>query len=133
MPDLGHGDATRTLADRRTGEARACGLDASATLPAGQPEVVVAPGPAFSVDSLDLTRPRSRSAAAPEYAAVDRWTANLANSPSPLADTDQLLVVPESTNIGWIATAPDGTELTTGGRERLAAGLDRARRHRRES
>ncbi|WP_206612355.1 alpha-(1-_3)-arabinofuranosyltransferase [Prescottella agglutinans] len=80
-------------------------------LPAGRQDVVVAPGAAFTVDGLQLNATPAPPAAAPASPAVGRWTANLRELDVTASDTDRLLVVPESTNIGWVATTPDGTEL----------------------
>ncbi|WP_442239834.1 alpha-(1-_3)-arabinofuranosyltransferase domain-containing protein [Rhodococcus sp. TAF43] len=88
-----------------------CAPAVPAALPAGRQDVVVAPGPAFTVDSLRLDAAPAAPAAAPASPTVGRWTENLRELDVAAADTDQLLVVPESTNSGWIATAPDGTEL----------------------
>ncbi|MGW6694280.1 alpha-(1-_3)-arabinofuranosyltransferase domain-containing protein [Rhodococcus sp. NPDC054953] len=82
-------------------------------LPAGAPSVVVAPGPAFTVDGLRL------DAAAPDSAPqridpvpTSAWTANHRELTVEASDTDRLLVNPESENTGWVATAPDGSTLT---------------------
>ncbi|MBH5145638.1 alpha-(1-_3)-arabinofuranosyltransferase [Rhodococcus erythropolis] len=106
---------TATATQLRTGapvEARVCGLDASATLPAGQPEVVVEPGPAFSVDNLDLTAVGPSAAQRNTPLESTAWTANHRELTVTSSSADQLIVNPESTSIGWIATAPDGSELT---------------------
>ena len=106
---------TATAAQLRTGapvEARVCGLDASATLPAGQPEVVVEPGPAFSVDNLDLTAVGPSATQRNTPLESTSWTANHRELTVTNSSADQLIVNPESTSIGWIATAPDGSELT---------------------
>ena len=55
---------------------------------------------------------------------IARWT-------SPHRQASRVLVVPESVNPGWTARTGDGTRLTPGHRQRLAAGLGRARRARR--
>jgi arabinofuranan 3-O-arabinosyltransferase len=80
-------------------------------LSAGRQDVVVAPGPAFTVDNLRLDAAPAPPAAPVSSPAVGRWTENLRELDVAASGTDQLLVVPESTNIGWVATAPDGTEL----------------------
>ncbi len=106
---------TATAMQLRTGapvEARVCDLDASATLPAGQPEVVVEPGPAFSVDNLDLTTVGPSAAQRNTPLESTAWTANHRELSVTNSSIDQLIVNPESTSIGWIATAPDGSELT---------------------
>ncbi|CRK50594.1 Alpha-(1-_3)-arabinofuranosyltransferase [Rhodococcus sp. RD6.2] len=87
-------------------------------LPAGEQSVVVAPGPTFTVDSLRLD-----AATAPSQAqhlvptSTSAWTANhreltVDAADGQSTDGDRMLVNPESQNVGWIATAPDGTELT---------------------
>ena len=80
-------------------------------LPTGRQDVVVAPGPAFTVDNLRLDAAPAPAAAPVSSPAVGRWTENLRELDVAASGADQLLVVPESTNIGWVATAPDGTEL----------------------
>ncbi len=72
---------------------------------------MVAPGPAFTVDNLRLDAAPAPAAAPVSSPAVGRWTENLRELDVAASGADQLLVVPESTNIGWVATAPDGTEL----------------------
>ncbi|WP_349307287.1 alpha-(1-_3)-arabinofuranosyltransferase [Rhodococcus sp. IEGM 1379] len=105
-----------TAGQLRTGaplEATVCGINASALLPAGQPEVLVEPGPAFSVDILDLTTVGSDPLTAQKQSALvsSAWTANHRELIIDDAATDQLIVNPESTSTGWTATAPDGSEL----------------------
>ncbi|PTR23516.1 arabinofuranan 3-O-arabinosyltransferase [Rhodococcus sp. OK519] len=84
---------------------------APAPLPAGRQDVVVAPGPAFTVDNLRLDAAPAPPPAPLSSPTVGRWTENLRELDVAASGTDQLLVVPESTNVGWVATAPDGTEL----------------------
>ncbi|MFZ2527343.1 MAG: alpha-(1-_3)-arabinofuranosyltransferase, partial [Rhodococcus sp. (in: high G+C Gram-positive bacteria)] len=89
-----------------------CGTD-TVPLPAGRVDIDVAPGTAFVVSSVNLPVP---GAAPPVPASVelDRgvWTEDLRELQVPAADTERIVVVPESTNVGWVATAPDGGELT---------------------
>ncbi|WP_084727463.1 alpha-(1-_3)-arabinofuranosyltransferase [Rhodococcoides yunnanense] len=84
-------------------------------LPHGEQDVVVDPGAAFFVDGIRLrTMPvpaLSATSSAPVAASTTAWTADHREIDIGEAATDQLLVVPESNNIGWVATASDGTEL----------------------
>lgn len=82
-------------------------------LPAGRQDVTVEPGTGFFVDSLrlDTPGPDLEPAEATELSAAS-WSENLRELTVNDAAADRLLVIPESTNIGWIASAPDGTELT---------------------
>lgn len=83
-------------------------------LPAGAPSVVVAPGAAFFVDGLRLDAGGRTPTAIQDATAVatTAWTANHRELTVDATAGDTLLVNPESQNVGWIATAPDGTELT---------------------
>ncbi|MFF0817948.1 alpha-(1-_3)-arabinofuranosyltransferase family protein [Rhodococcus sp. NPDC003318] len=87
---------------------------AGVPLPAGAPSVVVAPGPAFFVDGLRLDAAGQNASATPTTtpAPTTAWTANHRELAVDATGGDMLLVNPESQNVGWIATAPDGTELT---------------------
>ncbi|MGW0040339.1 alpha-(1-_3)-arabinofuranosyltransferase [Rhodococcus sp. NPDC003348] len=119
-----HTTVTATALQLRSGApvpATVCAVDgpfgpadgtAPVPLPAGSPSVVVAPGPAFTVDGLRL------DAAAPtstpqrlDPVSTTAWTANQRELTVTAGAEDRLLVNPESQNIGWVATAPDGTEL----------------------
>ncbi|MFM1730786.1 alpha-(1-_3)-arabinofuranosyltransferase [Prescottella soli] len=101
---------TRQLASGQPVTATPCTPD-PVPLPAGRQDVVVAPGAAFTVDGLQLNATPAPAAASPTSPAVGRWTENLRELDVTASATDRLLVVPESTNVGWVATAPDGTEL----------------------
>ncbi|EME16587.1 DUF3367 domain-containing protein [Rhodococcus triatomae] len=122
---------TATVDELRSGApvpATVCAVDGttgagtSVPLPAGEPSVVVAPGPAFTVDSLRLdAAPPTSEAQRLVPAPTTAWTPNhreltvgTADDRSTVgtADGDRILVNPESQNVGWVATAPDGTELT---------------------
>ncbi|MFC7446664.1 alpha-(1-_3)-arabinofuranosyltransferase domain-containing protein [Rhodococcus daqingensis] len=87
-------------------------------LPAGRLDLTVEPGDAFFVDGLQLVAaPAVGTPAAPTAqdavrVPTDGWTPNERSLHVTAPDGDRLLVVPESHNIGWIATAPDGAELT---------------------
>ncbi|SEL50958.1 alpha-(1-_3)-arabinofuranosyltransferase domain-containing protein [Rhodococcus maanshanensis] len=91
---------------------------AAISLPAGRQDVTVAPGAAFFVDGLQLVAaPAAGTPAAPGTqdavrVPTDGWTPNERSLHVTAPDGDRLLVVPESHNIGWIATAPDGAELS---------------------
>lgn len=74
--------------------------------------MVVEPGPAFSVDNLDLTAVGPSAAQRNTPLESTAWTANHRELTVTNSSTDQLIVNPESTSIGWIATAPDGSKLT---------------------
>lgn len=118
-PTIVIGGTTVRMSIAATVEQLASGQPVTATpctpdavpLPAGRQDVVVAPGAAFTVDGLQLNATPAPPAASPASPAVGRWTENLRELDVTASDGDQLLVVPESTNVGWIATAPDGTEL----------------------
>ena len=82
-------------------------------LPAGQQEVLVSPGKAFFVDGLQLTAPMAAALPAPrtEPARLGAWTPDHREVDVSAADTDRLLVIPDSVNPGWTARAADGTAL----------------------
>ena len=85
-------------------------------LPEGEQDIVVDPGAAFFVDGVRLrTMPvPAVDPAGPQLRAVDTsaWDADHREIDIDERADDQLLVVPESNNIGWRATGPDGSELT---------------------
>ncbi|MGC0365836.1 arabinofuranan 3-O-arabinosyltransferase [Rhodococcus sp. 27YEA15] len=103
---------TRLLRTGAPVHAHVCEDRTVAALTAGTAEVVVDPGPAFFVDNLDLTAAASDAVQEQRPLSSTVWTANHRELTVPESSTDQLIVNPESTSIGWIATAPDGTELT---------------------
>nr|WP_225222648.1 alpha-(1->3)-arabinofuranosyltransferase [Rhodococcus ruber] len=107
---------TATVADLAAGvEVPATLCDETvAPLPAGRVDVEIDPGQAFTVGTLRLPVPGAASppAAEPTELAVGTWTENLRELEVPASERDRLVVVPESTNVGWVATAADGTELT---------------------
>ncbi|WP_206615835.1 alpha-(1-_3)-arabinofuranosyltransferase [Rhodococcus xishaensis] len=118
-PTISVGGVTMRMSVTATAQQLATGQPVSATpcvpgsipLPEGRQDIVVAPGPAFTVDSLQLNagpEPPTPSVSAPS---VGRWTENLRELDVDASGADRLVVVPESTNVGWVATAPDGTEL----------------------
>ncbi|WP_072713615.1 alpha-(1-_3)-arabinofuranosyltransferase [Rhodococcus rhodnii] len=83
-------------------------------IPAGDVDVRVDPGSAFSVDSVLLTTPGSGAlgGAEPRPTGTGAWTANHREVSLAPADEDRLLVVPESVNPGWQARVGD-TALTS--------------------
>lgn len=92
--------------------ARPC-QTAPITLPPGEQELLINPGPAFVVDGVQLAGPlaaKVRSATATP-AKTGAWSPDHREvdvAPSP---TSRVLVVPESINPGWQAHAPDGSIL----------------------
>ncbi|WP_421958312.1 DUF3367 domain-containing protein [Prescottella subtropica] len=118
-PVISLGGSTVHLSVTATAQQLASGQPVTATvcspdpvpLPSGRQDVVVAPGPAFTVDNLQLTVTPAATTPSVTPPTVGRWTENLRELAVTASGTDRLLVVPESTNVGWIATAPDGTEL----------------------
>jgi len=87
-------------------------------LPAGQQQLLISPGPAFTVDGAALEGPRATGLPT----ATDRDTVVPASTgawgpgrrevhirPTPKS---RVLVVPESVNPGWVARTADGTRLT---------------------
>lgn len=83
------------------------------TLPAGQQELVISPGPAFVVDGAQLNAPRAAQiTTAPRIPAhVTQWQSDRRKVDVSAADEQRVLVVPESRNPGWTARAADGGEL----------------------
>ncbi|MDG5482401.1 DUF3367 domain-containing protein [Mycolicibacterium gadium] len=83
-------------------------------LPAGQQELLVSPGAAFTADGVQLDGPlanRIRSATTVP-AHIGEWSADHREVNVPASNTSRVLVVPESVNPGWIAHRTDGTALT---------------------
>ena len=80
-------------------------------LQTGNPDVVVQPGPAFFVDSLRLETKVAAPSPVRTTPDVGDWSANHRVLDTPASEQDRLVVVPESVNVGWRATAPDGTVL----------------------
>ncbi|MBJ8347723.1 DUF3367 domain-containing protein [Antrihabitans sp. YC2-6] len=103
-----------TVDQLRTGaplSAQVCGDSTSVALAPGAQDVVVDPGPLFNVDRLGLqaTPPPVPPAKTPLTPAD--WTENHRTVDVASAAVERLLVVPQSNNVGWIATGPDGTQL----------------------
>lgn len=103
---------TASVADLAAGlevPATLCDTDVVGMNP-GRVDIDVEPGAAFVVSSLRLTVPGSDAPVAePTELQKGRWTENLREVTVPEGDEDRLVVVPESTNVGWVARTPDGT------------------------
>ena len=84
------------------------------TLPTGQQELLVSPGPQFVVDGAELSGPlAAQSATAPATpVATGAWGPARREVRVPDAATSRVLVVPESINTGWVARTSAGTRLT---------------------
>jgi arabinofuranan 3-O-arabinosyltransferase len=84
------------------------------TLPTGQQELLVSPGPQFVVDGAELSGPlAAESATAPATpTATGAWGPARREVRVPDAATSRVLVVPESINPGWVARTSAGTRLT---------------------
>jgi arabinofuranan 3-O-arabinosyltransferase len=82
-------------------------------LPAGQQELLVSPGAAFVVDGAQLNGPLESQShtAATVSADTGEWTADHRELDVPPSPTSRLLVVPESINPGWTASADNNTVL----------------------
>ncbi|GAB3131047.1 alpha-(1-_3)-arabinofuranosyltransferase family protein [Tsukamurella serpentis] len=103
-------DATaRHLRDGAPVRAVAC--DPAVPLPAGKTQVVATPGSAFSIETLTLDTAAETPAAADKAVKVLSWTPDRRVVAIDHPSTAQVLVVPESRNSGWAASAPDGTPL----------------------
>ncbi|MBY6539439.1 DUF3367 domain-containing protein [Rhodococcus sp. BP-349] len=85
-------------------------------LPVGDQSVSVDPGDIFTVDSVALRvaplELSSRTGPRPVAVSTSTWTTDTRRVLVPGATAERLLVVPESTNPGWVATRPDGETLT---------------------
>ncbi|WP_197739922.1 alpha-(1-_3)-arabinofuranosyltransferase [Mycolicibacterium sp. P9-64] len=84
------------------------------TVPAGEQEFLISPGPAFIVDGVQLAGPLAgqvRGATATP-AKTGRWSSDHREVDVTASATARVLVVPESINPGWQAHAPDGSTLT---------------------
>jgi arabinofuranan 3-O-arabinosyltransferase len=84
------------------------------TLPTGEQELLVSPGPQFVVDGAELSGPlAAQSATAPAApAATGAWGPARREVRVPDATMSRVLVVPESINTGWVARTSAGTRLT---------------------
>ncbi|MFH5228709.1 alpha-(1-_3)-arabinofuranosyltransferase [Antrihabitans spumae] len=106
---------TATVDELRSGapvRAQLCEGPQSIDLPTGRQDVAVGPGPLFVADGLRLTAESTQPPAPVRAVPTGEWTENHRELQVPAEPTDQLLVVPQSNNVGWIATGPDGTTLT---------------------
>ena len=97
------------LLDNQPIPARPCRSE-PITLPAGQQELLISPGPAFIVDGVQLAAPMAdRSGPATTHSvATGRWTSDHRDVEVPPSDTERILVVPESINPGWLAHTGNG-------------------------
>jgi arabinofuranan 3-O-arabinosyltransferase len=84
------------------------------TLPTGQQELLVSPGPQFVVDGAQLSGPLAAQSAiaAATPAATGAWGPARREVRVPDATTSRVLAVPESINSGWVARTSTGTRLT---------------------
>ncbi|MDZ4266840.1 MAG: alpha-(1-_3)-arabinofuranosyltransferase family protein, partial [Mycobacterium sp.] len=101
------------LLDNEPIPARPC-RDEPITLPTGQQELLISPGPAFVVDGVQLAAPSAGQlrSATTDSVATGRWTNDHRDVDVAPSDSARVLVVPESVNPGWVARSGDGTPLT---------------------
>jgi len=79
----------------------------------GRVDVDVTPGNAFVASRLQLTVPDTAlPATTPTELETGRWSPSLRELTVPASDRERLVVVPESTNVGWVARSTDGAEPT---------------------
>lgn len=106
---------TATVAELAAGvevPATLCDTDVVGMNP-GRVDVDVEPGAAFVASSLRLTVPGTEVPATdPVELRKGTWTENLREVTVPAGDEDRLVVVPESTNVGWVARTADGSVAT---------------------
>ena len=106
---------TATVGDLASGAevpATLCDTDV-VSLDAGRVDVDVAPGTAFIVSRLQLTVPGADlPAVSPVELEKGRWSPALRELTVPAGDEDRLVVIPESTNVGWTARSTDGLDAT---------------------
>ncbi|CAA0124896.1 Alpha-(1-_3)-arabinofuranosyltransferase [Mycolicibacterium vanbaalenii] len=100
------------LLDNEPVPARPC--SGPITLPAGQQELLISPGPTFIVDGVQLAGPLAGQLGSATTDSVDssRWTSDHRDVEVPASDTTRVLVVPESVNPGWSARNSAGEHLT---------------------
>lgn len=91
--------------------ATACG-DGIAPLPAGRVDVAANPTSVFVVDNLRLAADLESTSTQAHSVTATEWSNSHRSLTVEESDTERILVVPESTNIGWRARLTDGTELT---------------------
>lgn len=88
------------------------------SLPQGQQELLISPGPAFVVDGVELSTVGTRELAgntvisAPTPATATRWGPSRREVRAPASATTRVLVIPESINSGWTAHTSTGARLT---------------------
>ncbi|MCG7581809.1 alpha-(1-_3)-arabinofuranosyltransferase [Mycolicibacterium sp. OfavD-34-C] len=100
------------LLDNQPIAARPCRSE-PITLPAGDQELLVSPGPGLLVDGVELATPLAgelRTATAFPVAA-DAWSNDHREVDVTPSGRERLLVVPESVNPGWTATTAAGAPL----------------------
>lgn len=102
------------LLDNAPVQARPCRSE-PITLPAGQQELLISPGPAFVVDGVQLAAPAAGrlGSATTDSVLIGQWTSDRREIDVPASDTARVLVVPESANPGWTARSADGATLTS--------------------
>ncbi|MDT5221155.1 MAG: arabinofuranan 3-O-arabinosyltransferase, partial [Mycobacterium sp.] len=81
-------------------------------LPAGQQELLISPGPAFTVDGAQLTAAAELPSAAVAPVATGTWGPARREIRAPASSTARVLVIPESINPGWVARTSSGVPLT---------------------
>ena len=93
--------------------ARPC-QSAPISVPPGEQEFLISPGPAFVVDGVQLAGPLAAQVrgATATAAKTGRWASDHREVDVTASPTARVLVVPESINPGWQAHAPDGSTLT---------------------
>ncbi|MDY6996634.1 MAG: discoidin domain-containing protein, partial [Actinomycetota bacterium] len=101
------------LLDNQPIPARPC-RDEPITLPVGQQELLISPGPGLIVDGVQLATPLTGQlrTASTVPARTGTWTNDHRDVEMSAASTARVLVVPESVNPGWTATAGDGAPLS---------------------
>ncbi|MGE2833210.1 alpha-(1-_3)-arabinofuranosyltransferase domain-containing protein [Mycobacterium sp. SMC-4] len=100
------------LLDNRPIAAQPCRSE-PITLPAGEQELLISPGPTFVVDGVRLVTPEASQITTATMSSVDaaQWDNHHREVRIGASDTERLLVVPESINPGWVARAADGSAL----------------------
>jgi arabinofuranan 3-O-arabinosyltransferase len=83
------------------------------TLPAGEQELLISPGPALVVDGVQLAGPLASQlrTATTVPASIGAWKADHRELDVPPSASSRVLVVPESINPGWTARTADGSRL----------------------
>ncbi|MDA2892489.1 alpha-(1-_3)-arabinofuranosyltransferase family protein [Mycolicibacterium sp. BiH015] len=101
------------LLDGRPVPARPC-RSTPISLPAGQQELLISPGPSLIVDGVQLATPRAYEvrSATTSSVTVARWDNDHREVTVDPSEQSRILVVPESVNPGWIARDGAGAVLT---------------------